>query len=61
MVGHIGVINTVDLARGRLLALMGETGRAREVLHAALEQARALGGEPTARRCREALRSVGAG
>ena len=46
VVGHIGVINTVDLARGRLLALMGETDRAREVLQNALEQARSDGRGP---------------
>jgi hypothetical protein len=55
VVGHIGVVNNVDYARGRLHALLGETERARELLRGALEQARATGGEPTARRCEEAL------
>jgi hypothetical protein len=55
VVGHIGVINTVDLARGRLLTLMGKTGRARVVLQHALEQAEATGGSPTARRCEREL------
>lgn len=61
VVGHIGVINTIDYARGRLLALMGETRAARVVLERALEQARALGGEPTAQRCVRALEALGAG
>ncbi|RKQ90353.1 SARP family transcriptional regulator [Solirubrobacter pauli] len=61
VVGHIGVINTIDYARGRLLALMGETRAARVVLERALEQARALGGEPTAARCVRALAALGAG
>lgn len=54
VIGHIGVVNTVDLARGRLLALLADP-RAPEVLRAALEQARALGGAPTAARCVLAL------
>lgn len=61
VVGHIGVINTIDYARGRLLALMGETRAARVVLERALEQARALGGEPTVARCVRALEALGAG
>lgn len=55
VVGHIGVINTIDYALGRLLALMGETRAARVVLERALEQARALGGAPTVARCVRAL------
>ena len=55
VIGHIGVIGNVDLARGRLHALLGEHERAREVLESALEQARRSGGEPTAQRCLKAL------
>jgi len=59
VVGHIGVINNVDYARGRLHALLGETERARELLEGALAQAVATGGEPTARRCERALAELG--
>jgi UDP-N-acetylmuramoylalanine--D-glutamate ligase len=52
---EVGVINNVDLARGRLFALMGDTDRARKVLQSALEQAEATSGVPTARRCEREL------
>jgi hypothetical protein len=57
VVGHIGVINTVDLQRGRLLALLGDP-RAQEVLRAAHAQAVATGGLPTVRRCETALQAA---
>ncbi|MDA0185724.1 hypothetical protein OJ997_35800, partial [Solirubrobacter phytolaccae] len=60
VVGHIGVINTVDYARGRLLALMGETDRAREILEGTLAFARATGGAPTVARCERALAELDA-
>lgn len=59
VVGHIGVINTIDYARGRLLGLMGRHDAARHVLGGALEQAQALGGAPTVRRCAQALAALG--
>lgn len=58
--GHAGTVGSVDLVRGRLSALVGEHGRARELLQAALSQADAEGGAPTAADCRAALGALDA-
>lgn len=51
-IGQVGVVGSVDLARARLLAALGRTGEAREVLAGATAFARATGGRPTLLRCR---------
>jgi DNA-binding SARP family transcriptional activator/DNA polymerase III delta prime subunit len=58
-IGHVGAIGSVDLALGRLHALLGHRERAAALLREALEQAQRTGGAPTARRCREALAELG--
>jgi DNA-binding SARP family transcriptional activator len=54
-IGQVGVVDAVDLAAGRLHALLGDAAAARAALDRALAHARATGGAPTAARCGRAL------
>ena len=57
-IGQIGTLGPVDLATGRLHALLGRTAEARELLGRAREQAARNGGLPSVRRCDEALAAL---
>jgi hypothetical protein len=54
-IGQVGVVDAVDLAAGRLLALLGERDEARTLLTHAHAHAIAHGGVPTATRAAAAL------
>jgi hypothetical protein len=54
-IGHIGNVGPVDLAAGRLHALLGEGETARRLLERARDQAARSGGLPSMARCERAL------